>query len=316
MILTVTLNAALDVTYRVDALEPGAVHRIAGITERAGGKGVNVARILHALGEQVLATGLTGGATGTRLRDLLAADGVPEAFMPISGESRRTVVVSADDGATTGFWEPGPPVTSDEWQGFLARYRALLAGVEVVALCGSLPPGVPVDAYATLIGYARTAGVATVLDADGDPLRYGVPAGPDVVKPNAAELSGLHSSLLGRRVTVGNLDEALAAANATRKLGAASVVASLGRAGLLAVTGDGVWHARTSEQLAGNPTGAGDACVAALARGRLTGGRPWPDQLRDAVALGGASVRSPVAGEVCPTDHQRLRAAVTIEEMS
>lgn len=314
MILTVTLNAALDVTYRVDALTPQTTHRVSTVTERPGGKGVNVARVLHALGEQVLATGLAGGATGDRIRRLLAASGVPEAFTPIAGESRRTVVVAPDDGNATGFWEPGPLVTTDEWAAFLARYRELLAGARVVTLSGSLPPGVPDDGYATLIGLARAAGVATVLDADGGPAYLGVRAGPDVVKPNAAELSRLHSRLLGRRISVGGLAAAEVAAAAVRALGAGSVVASLSEVGLVADSGDGSWHAAPPEKIDGNATGAGDALVAALARG-LRHGQPWPERLRDAVALSAAAVAAPVAGELSLADYRRLRPGVTVTEL-
>ncbi|MEV1285934.1 1-phosphofructokinase family hexose kinase [Micromonospora sp. NPDC049679] len=314
MILTVTLNAALDVTYGVDVLRPGTTHRVSTVVERAGGKGVNVARLLHALGEPVMATGLAGGATGARIRDLLAAAGVPEAFTSIDGESRRTVVVASDDGEPTGFWEPGPRVAAPEWSAFLERYRGLLADADVVALCGSLPPGVPDDGYATLIGLARSAGVATILDADGGPAYLGIRARPDVVKPNARELSTLHSIILRRRVQIGGVSEAREAAAAVRHLGAQTVVASLGAAGLLADTGDLVLHAAPPEVVTGNPTGAGDACVAALARG-LRSGRPWPERLRDAVALSAAAVAAAVAGELSPIDYERLHASVSVTEL-
>jgi len=315
LVLTVTLNAALDLTYRVDRLTPGATHRVEDIAARAGGKGVNVARVLHALGEPVLATGLAGGATGARLRALLAADGVPEEFVPIADESRRTVVICAGDGAEpTGFWEPGPRVTATEWRTFVERYQALLAGSSVVTLNGSLPPGVPQDGYATLIALARAAGVPTVLDADGEPLRLGVAAGPDLVKPNALELSMLHGAALGRKVLVDSPAGAEAAAAAARELGAGAVVASLASVGVVAATGDGCWHAAPPERVNGNPTGAGDACVAGLARGLLLR-QAWPERLRDAVALSAAAVASPVAGEFSFDDYQRLYAAVSVQPL-
>ncbi|SDY09480.1 tagatose 6-phosphate kinase [Micromonospora pattaloongensis] len=314
MILTVTLNAALDITYRVDALRPQTTHRVAGVAERPGGKGVNVARVLHALGEPVLATGLAGGATGARIRRLLAGGGVREAFVPIGGESRRTLVVAAGDDEPTGFWEPGPRVTADEWDAFLGRYRELLADAGVAVLSGSLPPGVPRDAYAVLVGLAADAGVATILDADGDPAYLGVRAGPDVVKPNARELSALHGIILGRSVTVGTVDGAVDAAAAIRALGARSVVASLGPDGLLAAAGERVYRAVPAEHVAGNPTGAGDAAVAGLARGARTG-QPWPERLRDAVALSAAAVAAPVAGELSLEEYERQRAAVTVTEL-
>jgi tagatose 6-phosphate kinase len=346
VILTVTLNAALDLTYRVDKLSRGASHRVRSVAERAGGKGVNVARVLSALGEPVVATGLAGGGTGARLRALLGDEGVVDEFEPIGAESRRTVAVVDDDHAT-GFWEPGPEVTRDEWEAFRSRYRALLADARAVVLSGSLPSGLPPDAYAALIGAARRAGVACVLDADGEPLRLGLAAGPDLIKPNAEELARLcpepapadptrpaatdpsaagpagASSVPGQRSAAGRSADrigtgpppaALGAARAARALGAGAVVASLGPDGLLAVTERGEWWATPPVALRGNPTGAGDACVAALARG-LAGAVPWPRRLVDAVALSAAAVLAPVAGQVDLADFDRLRPEVGLAEL-
>ena len=308
MILTVTLNAALDVTYRVPALVPGRAHRVTEVAERPGGKGVNVARVLHALGEPVVATGLAGGACGERIRSLLAAEGVRDAFVTIAAESRRTVVV-ADGAGVTGLWEPGPTVRADEWSAFLGRFAALAHVARVVVLSGSLPPGVPMDGYGVLVDLARSAGAQTVLDADGAALRYGLAAGPDVVKPNAEELAGL----VGR--PVGDGTDAVKAVGEVRSLGARQAVASLGSAGLVAATADGVVRrAFLPEPVAGNPTGAGDACVAALARGMLHR-HPWAERLRDAVALSAAAVVAPVAGSVHLPDYRRLRRAAIIEEV-
>ncbi|MEU4680069.1 1-phosphofructokinase family hexose kinase [Micromonospora sp. NPDC023737] len=303
-ILTVTLNAALDVTYHVPTLTPGTTHRVARVDERAGGKGVNVARLLHTLGVPVVATGLAGGACGTRVRSLLADEGVPERFVPIAAESRRTVVV-AEPNSATGLWEPGPTVTPDEWDAFRTRFTELVRGVAAVVLSGSLPGGVPVDAYRTLIEAARRAGARTVLDSSGEALRDGLAARPDLVKPNAEELAGL----------VGAAPPWPAAAlDAVRALDAPTVVASFGPDGLLAVTGEGAWHAYVPQPVAGNPTGAGDACVAALARGLLRQ-RPWPERLAEAVALSAAAVRAPVAGSVDLSDYRQLRRAVIVKEM-
>jgi tagatose 6-phosphate kinase len=310
MILTVTLNAALDVTYRVPALVPGRTHRVTEVAERPGGKGLNVARVLHALGEPVVATGLVGGACGERIRSLLAAEGVRDAFVAIAAESRRTVVV-ADGTRATGLWEPGPTVRADEWSGFLRRFAALACVARVVVLSGSLPPGVPADGYAVLVDLARSAGAQTVLDADGAALRHGLAAGPDLVKPNAEELAGL----VGRPVSAANGIDPVKAVGEVRSLGAREAVASLGSAGLVAATADGVVRrAFLPEPVAGNPTGAGDACVAALARGMIHR-HPWPERLRDAVALSAAAVVAPVAGSVNLPDYRRLRRTAIIEEV-
>lgn len=322
MILTVTLNAALDVTYHVPALRRGGTHRVSTVDERAGGKGVNVARVLHTLGEPVVATGFVGGGTGASIRALLGD--LRHSFVDIVAPSRRTTVIADGTGAT-GFWEPGPLVSGSEWAAFLAHYDALLRVSRVAVLSGSLPPGVPADGYATLIGLARSAGVPTVLDASGEPLRLGVAAGPDVVKPNAHELAMATGMAVGALPDAEELavSEALAAADALRAPAGGSrgsagarvaVVASLGRHGLLASTVDGRWHAAPAGALTGNPTGAGDAAVAALARG-IAYRLPWQQRLSDAVGLSGAAVVSPVAGNVTREDYQRMRRSATVREL-
>ncbi|TQM09419.1 1-phosphofructokinase family hexose kinase [Pseudonocardia kunmingensis] len=301
MILAVTLNAALDVTYDVDALVPHATHRVREVRTRAGGKGVNVARVLRALGHDVVVSGFAGGATGAAIRADLAAAGLPDALVPVAGESRRTVtVVAAADGDATLFNEPGPEVSDDEWAAFADRFAVLAAGADAVVLSGSLPPGVRPDAYARLVA---ATDARTVVDADGPVLAAALAARPDVVKPNAAELAA-----------VAGAGDPREAAAWLRARGAGAVVASLGADGLLAVTADGAWRARPPRRVAGNPTGAGDACVAALTAG-LVAGAAWPDLLRDAVSLSAAAVAAPVAGDVDLDLHRRHRAAVHLEEI-
>ncbi|MCS0600466.1 1-phosphofructokinase family hexose kinase [Streptomyces sp. LP11] len=287
MILTVTLNTALDLTYRVRSLRPDTSHRVTDVLERPGGKGVNVARVLAALGHEVTVTGLAGGATGDLVRAHLArTPRLTDALTPITGPTRRTIaVVSELSGDTTQLNEPGPQVSPSEWAAFLARYDELLPGASAVALCGSLPPGVPVGAYAGLVRAARTAGVPVLLDTSGEPLRRGVAARPDIIKPNADELAELTGS-----------HDPLRATRDARRRGAHCVVASLGPRGLLADTPEGRWRATPPTLLHGNPTGAGDSAVAGLLSA-LTEQLPWPTRLSRAVALSAATVRAATAGE-------------------
>ncbi|MFF5255092.1 1-phosphofructokinase family hexose kinase [Streptomyces leeuwenhoekii] len=305
MILTVTLNTALDITYRVRALRPHASHRVSEVTERPGGKGLNVARVLAALGHEVTVTGFAGGATGREVRRrLTAAPGIVDALLPVSGATRRTIaVVDEHTGDTTQLNEPGPAVTPAEWHAFQEAYGELLAGARAVALCGSLPPGVPVGAYAGLIRTARAAGVPVLLDTSGEPLRRGVAARPDLIKPNAEELAELTGS-----------HEPLRAAQDARRRGARSVVASLGPDGLLATTPEGRWRATPPARARGNPTGAGDSAVAGLLSG-LVERLPWPDRLARATALSAATVLAPAAGEFDRAAYGELlgRVAVTAE---
>lgn len=307
VILTVTLNAALDVTYGVDGqLRPHATHRVATVELRAGGKGLNTARVLHTLGEPVVATGLLGGATGDEIAARIPA-GLPHVFTRIAGESRRAVVV-ADPGGATGLWEPGPQVRVHEWHAFLDRYAALLRVAEVVVLSGSIP-GVLPGAYSGLVEAARAAGVDSILDCDGPPLVHAAKNRPTVVKPNAEELAAAFDD-----VDTSTAAGVVAAAERLREAGAESVVASRGAEGLIAVTPQGRFVATPPEVVRGNPTGAGDACNAALARG-LRHGLSWPRLLTDAVAVSAAAVRSPVAGQVDPRDFLNFRHHVDVKEL-
>lgn len=308
MILTVTLNTAVDLTYRVPALRPHTSHRVTEVTERPGGKGLNVARVLARLGHDVTVTGFAGGDTGRALHDHLGrAPGIADALVPTEGASRRTVaVVDASTGDTTQLNEPGPLVSPAEWAAFLEAYAGLVPDASAVALCGSLPPGVPVGAYAQLIRQARAAHVPVLLDTSGEPLRRGIAARPDIIKPNADELA----ELTGSR-------EPLRATRAARRRGAHTVVASLGTRGLLASTPDGTWQAAPPHAVQGNPTGAGDSVVAGLLSG-LVEQLPWPDRLIRAVAVSTATVLAPVAGEFDPEAYDDLlpRIAVTTPPMA
>lgn len=305
MLLTVTLNAALDVTYHVPRLVPHTTHRVAEVVERPGGKGVNVARVLAALGHEATVTGLVGGRHGDMLRAQLAdvSPGVVDALVAVRGETRRTTAVVDDStGDSTLFNEPGPRVTPDEWAAFQRRYAELLTGARAVALCGSLPPGLPVGAYAELVRAARTAGVHVLLDTSGEALRRGIAARPDVVKPNTQELAQL----------TGLTEPSRAAAEARRR-GARAVVASSGAGGLLAVTQEGSWQAAPPARVNGNPAGAGDSVVAGLLSG-LAEGLPWRERLVRAAAVSAATVLAPVAGEFDRAAYQDLLPRVTVAD--
>jgi 1-phosphofructokinase family hexose kinase len=308
VILTVTLNTALDLTYQVARLEPHTSHRVRAVSERPGGKGLNVARVLAALGHETVVTGFVGGSVGARVRTLLAdATGgiMRDAFVEVGGETRRTVaVVDSATGDTTQLNEHGPHVTPAEWNALLVAYRDLLrtGRPEAVALCGSLPPGVPVGAYTTLVREARAADVPVLLDTGGEPLRRGLAARPDLVKPNLTELTGVTGAV-----------DPLRAARAARRRGAQTVAVSLGPDGMLVLTREEVWRAAPPGPLSGNPTGAGDSAVAGLLSG-LVEGLPWPDRLARAVALSAATVRAAAAGEFDREVYDRLLPRIEVAE--
>jgi tagatose 6-phosphate kinase len=310
MIVVVCLNPALDITHHVRCVDWAGVNRPTAVYTRPGGKGTNVARTLHALGADALLLGFAGGTTGSAVEAGLRELAVPAAFTPVAAETRRTFTVVDGQGidfegtgfeggqgaAVALFNEPGPEVSAAEWARFRDEYGQTLSDASVVTLSGSLPRGLPSTAYAQLIAMAAEAGVPTVLDTSGDALRASMAAGPAIVKPNLDELRAVSGQPL--TTPAGEPDQAAVrdAASALRTAGAAAVVVSLGASGLLAVTGHGDWHAAPPALIAGNATGAGDAVIAALAHGLLLG-RPWPERLAHAAALGAATVAAPVAGE-------------------
>jgi tagatose 6-phosphate kinase len=287
VVLTVTLNAALDITYGVETLAVGLEHRVASVDVRAGGKGINVARTLAQLGGRPLVTGFVGGGTGREIVAELDRAGLEHALVPIGGHSRRNVaVVDRASGEATVLNEPGPLVSGAEWSEFVRRFRSLAARSAAVSLSGSLPPGLPPDAYATLARIAAEHGVPAALDADGAALSAGLAARPALAKVNLGE---------AHRAT-GESDP-WRAVEALRRLGAQTAVITRGELGMLACTAEGSWAAAPPERVSGNPTGAGDAAMAALVVG-LVDGSPWPERLGTAVAASAAAVAGAAAGDL------------------
>ncbi|MBB1158227.1 1-phosphofructokinase family hexose kinase [Amycolatopsis dendrobii] len=281
MILTLTPNPAIDVTYRIGAHAPGDTNRVLEVQRRPGGKGVNVARVLAAVEAPVQALLPLGGEAG---RWLGAELDVPFEAVPISGENRTTVTV-AGDGHPTVYAEPGPEVSEEEWTAFGSRLAHCLPGADLLVVSGSLPRGASPDLVSDWTRIAREAGVRTLVDASGLALLAAARAGA-LVKPNRAELLAATSAA----------DEAAGAA-ALLRLGAQLVVVSRGADGIAAYGQGGVRIVPAIPDVHGNPTGAGDAATAGLAVA-LAAGRPLIEALRTAAALGAAAVLRPVAGEV------------------
>lgn len=301
MILTVTPNPALDLTWRVARLTPGEVHRADAGALRAGGKGLNVARIAHAQGVPVLAVTTAGGRSGLELAAELGASGVPHRLVPVEGATRQSVaLVDEHHGGTTVVNERGVNPSDAEWAALVGEVVDALPGARVLVVSGSLPPGAPEPFLPLLIGMARDAGVPAVVDTSGPALLRAAGAGAAVVKPNASELAdatGIADPVEGARALVGR--------------GVGLVLLSLGADGMLAVTASEVRHARLDAPLAGNPTGAGDAAVAACAVLYADGIRDPETVLRRATAWSAAAVPMPLAGDISD-DWPAIEARLTV----
>lgn len=290
MILTVTPNPAIDLTYRVAALEPGETHRVEAPAARAGGKGLNVARVVAQTGGAAFALTTAGGAPGLRLADDLEAAGLPSELIPVAAATRSSVaIVDEGSGVTTIFNETGGALTPAEWTALAEAVERLAVPATAVVGSGSLPPDAPDAFYADVVGVARRRGVPSVIDATGRPLLAAAEAGADVLKPNRRELAD----------TVGT-DDPVAGARALLSAGAGLVLVSLGAEGMLAVTATDVFSARLPRPLSGNATGAGDAAVAAVATALASGVADPHALVRRATAWSAAAVVAPLAGELDP----------------
>lgn len=305
MILCLCLSPALDITYRVARLVPGGTNRVHEVAHRPGGKAVNVARVLHALGDDARVLAPCGGDVGARFAADLAALGIAADLVPDNRPMRRTVAVVDD--ATREATVLVEPAEISSWTELAEVAAQRIPGADVVVISGSVPTdGVPADAVSTLVGLARRAGRPVVVDTSGSALQDALSARPTVVKPNAEELT---------HVAGGDVRDPIDAARAIARDHDTIVVASLGADGVIAVDGDHTWRARPAATLDGNPTGAGDALVAGLARGLLRG-RTIPELLPDAVALSAAAVLSPLAGDVDQRHHADQLTGVVVEQVT
>lgn len=313
MILCVNPNAAVDKTVVVDNFRLNAIHRPSFELALPGGKGCNVARVAKALGQQPVVTGWVGGHAGQFIDEGLRAEGILTDFVHTAVESRDCLSILDPTGGTlTEIYEKGRPVAQEELGAFYEQFRARLSEVQMVTLSGSLPPGVPADFYAELIHLSRAAGVPVMLDSSGEPLRRGIESGgPDVLKCNRAELSGL----LGQPLE--SLDDLRAAIRALAGELGAKVVITLGASGAIAAMAGspGLWLAQAPRIEAVSAVGSGDAFLAGLACGLLEG-QSFENCLRLAIAAGSANALQLGAGRLRLADVEMLleQVRVAVEE--
>jgi 1-phosphofructokinase family hexose kinase len=261
MILTVTLNPAVDQTLYVDGLKPHDTNRVMRTETDAGGKGVNLSRVAVELGGDSLATGFLGGGAGAFVRRVLDLQGVRHDFVEVAGNTRTNFSVEDGSGEPpTTFNSPGPNVTEEEWADLVARVRAACKGAKWVTLGGSLPKGVPVEAYQELGEIAKKAGCRVALDSDGEAMRRGLDARPHLIKPNGKEAG----RLLSRAVE--SVDDAVFAAEELRQyLEPDGVcVVSLGAEGAVMASPEGTLIGRPIEVEAKSTIGSGDSLVGAM----------------------------------------------------
>jgi 1-phosphofructokinase family hexose kinase len=307
MIITVTLNAALDKTLEVPNFTPGRRHRTVDQKTMPGGKGVNIARAIKRLGQPVIATGLAGGATGTRVVEALNDEAILNSFVRVREESRtNTAVLDPTTGLHTEINERGPSVSAQELELFREKLLYLAKGASICVFAGSLPRGVDPDVYASLIRGVRKLGVTAIIDTDGEPLRLAVRAEPDVVSPNELEAE----ELVGHEFI--GIDDRTQAVAEIARLGPAEAIMTVPDGCYAQVLDEGgpVLYRVSIEPLeARSPIGSGDAFLAGYVASRYAGREPV-DCLRYGVACGAESTQHIGAGILEPGRVERLLETV------
>lgn len=313
MILTVTMNPSIDTRYQLDTLIIDDVNRVEP-AKTAGGKGLNVSRVLKQLGDDVVATGLLGGHMGAYMRDLMEADDIAADFTPIAGETRICLNI-LHEGNQTELLESGPTVSEEELAAFTAHFTELVAreDCKCVTLSGSLPKGVPAGYYATLVAIAAGAGVPVLADTSGAALDA-VLAGeqkPTLVKPNLTEINGL----LGTSYTTDQVDELRAAlADDPRFAGISWVVVSMGAAGSVGFFNGKAYRAVTPPIPAVNATGSGDSTIAGFAHSIAAGADPVT-VLKTANTCGKLNAMDPMTGHLVIERWDEVYSSVQVTEL-
>jgi 1-phosphofructokinase family hexose kinase len=312
MIITITLNAALDKTLEVPNFTPGRRHRTVDQTTMPGGKGVNIARAIKRLGQPVIATGLAGGATGTRIVEALSHEAILNDFVRIREESRtNTAVLDPTTGLHTEINERGPSISAMELELFRDKLLYLAKGASMCVFAGSLPRGVEPDVYASLIREVKKLGVVTIVDTDGDPLRLAVRAEPHMVSPNELEAE----ELVGHEFN--DDDDRAQAVVEMIQMGAGQAIMTVSDGCYAQILEDNspvLYRVRVEEQEARSSIGSGDAFLAGYVASCYAG-RPTLECLRYGVACGAESTQHFGAGLLDPGKVDRLLPEVEAQRV-
>ncbi len=311
MILTVTMNPSVDTRYQLNKLVIDDVNRVTP-EKTAGGKGLNVSRVLLQLGDDVVATGLLGGHMGAYMGELMDADGIRHDFAPIQGETRICLNI-LHEGNQTELLESGPEVSPAELDAFTAKFRALAAQANVVTISGSLPRGVEAGYYAKLVRLAHESSAKVLLDTSGASLDAALASDvkPELVKPNLSEINGL----LGTSFTPEDTDALQCAlAEDARFAGIPWVVVSMGAAGSMGFHNGRAFRVVTPRVQAVNATGSGDSTIAGFAHA-IAAGMDDVSTLTCANTCGALNAMDPKTGHLVLEKWDEVYNAVTVTEL-
>lgn len=260
MIVTVTMNPAIDKTVEIDRLQPGGLNRIQKVEYDAGGKGINVSKTIHELGGESIATGFLGGNAGKTIETVLNERGIRNDFIWVEGETRTNTKVFETSGAVTELNEPGPAITEEQLEELIRKLEGYADEQTLFILAGSIPNGVNKEIYSRIIHRVHNKGAKVLLDADGELFRNSLEAGPDIIKPNRVELE----EYAGYDYRASR-EELLQMARYLRGRGIETVAVSMGKSGAMLVQEGYEVKCPALSVKAHSTVGAGDAMVAALA---------------------------------------------------
>lgn len=310
MILTVTLNAAIDKRYVVEEVRTGEVNRVKECVYTPGGKGLNVSKPAAIYGAEVTATGFVGGHAGHYIEDALEPFGIKSAFYHMEAESRSCINIwDEKNQLQTEFLEPGFTVTEADFERFLEHFQGLAADADVVTISGSVPKGLDGTAYQRMVKLVREAGKPVILDTSGKLLEQGIKAAPTMIKPNLDEIR----MLTGKDCT--DPEEIIEAAKVLHGRGIRIVTVSLGGDGAVVVSDEGAYRARVPRIHAVNTVGCGDSMTAGFALG-LSEGLCVKETLRKASAVSAAAAMREETGFFVKEDMERLLPQIEIIELA
>jgi len=308
VILCLGTTPVMQRTMVFDRLRLDAVNRAAEVYETASGKSLNVARVLHALGDDCIAKGFVGGDSGKFIREDLDRAGVPHDLVTVAAKTRTCVtILDRATGETTELVEESKEVEKPAWGKLRGRVAGLLPRAKVMVLSGSLTPNAPQDFYGFCVNRATECAVNTIVDAAGEPLRRALPARPFVVKPNRAELAKTLDEPIESDAALRDAVKRLVA------LGPAWCVVTQGKDGAVVSDGQSFWRVRSPKVEAINPIGSGDSLAAGLASA-LSRGQRLPDAAKLGVACGAANAMTLLPGHVRPDDVAELIDKVKMED--
>ncbi|MCC5910232.1 MAG: hexose kinase [Clostridiaceae bacterium] len=258
MILTITLNPAVDISYSLERLAIDDVNRCSNVIKTAGGKGLNVTRVISLVGENVCATGLLGGANGQFIINRLSKDEITNDFVEIKGETRNCIAILHEE-KQTEILEVGPTILAEEKESFFKKYEALLEHTKIVVASGSAPKDLGSEFYAKLIDITNQHNKKFLLDTSGEALVKALPAKPYLIKPNKDELSQLlKREIKDENTVIDALEEMV-------KYDIPYIIVSLGAEGAIALVDGSIYKVSIPKIEAVNPVGSGDATMAGFA---------------------------------------------------